>query len=356
MRFIHMSDLHLGIAFDKRSQTKTSFKSRSLEITERFFECLTLAKEENLDALFITGDLFDHPHVPMRFVEQVFTALGALPFPVFVTIGNHDDFLHNKAYQSIRSIANLYYFDHTHSHHYVNGFHVYGFSTASFSEEKLREINTRLDTSNINVLCLHGEVFNPNDDHYLTSLNTLKSLNFDYIALGHIHKHQFLTEKIAYAGNLEPFDFSEVTDKGFILGSLKPLKTKFVKTNKRHYHTVTLTLDENDDAHRLKTTLDQALTPAQKTSDFIRLILQGTRHPDLPIDEPLIEYLAQELYYLEVIDQTRLDYNLTALKDQYQGTIIETVISHHEHDPQSLEALHKALEVLLKSEVMGRDH
>ena len=355
MKFIHMSDLHLGIAFDKLSRTKPSFKSRSLEMTERFFECLKIAQDENVEVLFLTGDLFDHAHVSIQFVEKVFKALSELSIDIYFTMGNHDDFLHNKAYQSLLYQKNIHVFDHNNHSYHKDHLDVYGFSTRSFNESKLLEINAALDQEKINVLCLHGDVENPQDDHFLTSLKTLKKLNFDYIALGHIHKHQFLSETIAYAGNIEPFDFSEGDDKGIIIGTLKPFRAQFRKTNKRHFVTLTLKINDNDDASSIKQKLDQKLTKHQKDNDFIRLVLEGVRSSDLKIAESLQSFLSDNLYYLEIIDKTRLDYQLDRLKDAYQGTIVEVLIDQHETSPSDIRALHKAIEVLLESEVKSHE-
>jgi exonuclease SbcD len=51
--------------------------------------------------------------------------------------------------------------------------------------------------------------------------------SLDYIALGHIHKHQILSQNpyIAYSGSLERIDFGEENDdKGFCLINLDPSK------------------------------------------------------------------------------------------------------------------------------------
>jgi len=51
---------------------------------------------------------------------------------------------------------------------------------------------------------------------------------FDYIALGHIHRHQVLSDNppVVYAGSLERLDFSEEEDeKGFYLVEIKPDET-----------------------------------------------------------------------------------------------------------------------------------
>ncbi len=351
MKFMHLSDLHLGIAFKPKRLSKLPLKSRSLEITERFFEALEIAEEEAIEVLFITGDLFDHPHVSITFVEKVFNKLSNLPMDVFVTIGNHDTFLHNKAYQSIRKTKNIHYFDDTTHYISLKNIDVYGFSTKSFNEETLLTLSKNLNQNKTNVLCLHGDIKNPKDDHYLTSLNTLKSLPFDYIALGHIHKHSFLTKTIAYAGNVEPFDFSETGDKGYITGTLSPFNATFKPINKRAFNIITLTIDDTTDAITLKDTLYKKLTEKATQNDFLRLILKGTHANDLTINEDLIHYLSEDLYYLELIDETTPKLNLEALKTEYKDTIIETLILNYEKHPEDELSLHKALNALLESEV-----
>jgi len=50
---------------------------------------------------------------------------------------------------------------------------------------------------------------------------------FDYIALGHIHRHQVLSQNppVVYSGSLERLDFSEEEDdKGFYLVEIEPDK------------------------------------------------------------------------------------------------------------------------------------
>jgi exonuclease SbcD len=63
-------------------------------------------------------------------------------------------------------------------------------------------------------------------DHALLPGNVANP-TFDYIALGHIHKHQVLSRNppMVYAGNLERLDFSEEADeKGFYMVEIEPDK------------------------------------------------------------------------------------------------------------------------------------
>jgi exonuclease SbcD len=80
---------------------------------------------------------------------------------------------------------------------------------------------------------------------------------FDYIALGHIHKHQVLAESppVVYSGSLERLDFSEEEDeKGFYVVEIEPngeagkrkVSFNFCPVRGRRFLTISLTLDPQD--------------------------------------------------------------------------------------------------------------
>ena len=79
---------------------------------------------------------------------------------------------------------------------------------------------------------------------------------WDYVALGHIHKHQNLTANeptkspVVYSGSLERIDFGEeVEDKGFCWVELERGKTKwkFLKVAARPFVTIKVDARESDD-------------------------------------------------------------------------------------------------------------
>lgn len=76
----------------------------------------------------------------------------------------------------------------------------------------------------------------------ILSGSIVKDKRFDYIALGHIHKHQSLNGNnqppIVYSGSIERIDFGEVKEeKGFVLVDVKRGETKwqFNKLNTRRF-------------------------------------------------------------------------------------------------------------------------
>jgi exonuclease SbcD len=77
---------------------------------------------------------------------------------------------------------------------------------------------------------------------------------WDYVALGHLHKHQDVNEgaypPVVYSGSLERIDFGEQReDKGFIWVELKRGETswKFMPVAARPFHTVKLDVRKEED-------------------------------------------------------------------------------------------------------------
>ncbi len=125
--------------------------------------------------------------------------------------------------------------------------------------------------------------------------SVLRNPLFAYVALGHIHRHQFigdLTPPIVYAGNLGRLDFGEENQpKGFLLVDLAPLPNgswgvqdlRLVATPTRRFVTVRLDLTaEADPMQAAETALSQNseldgavvrvfLTVKEHQRDFINL-------------------------------------------------------------------------------------
>lgn len=87
MRFIHMADIHLGAMPDKGKNWSVE---RSKEIEMTFYRMLTKAGSENIDLLFLAGDIFHRPPLK-RELKELSYRLGAIaPVEVVMMAGNHD--------------------------------------------------------------------------------------------------------------------------------------------------------------------------------------------------------------------------------------------------------------------------
>ena len=85
MRFLHLSDLHLG-----KRVCEFSMLEDQRYILE---EILTLLDETPVDGVLLAGDLYDKPVPPaeaVRLLDWFLTQLAARKLPVFAISGNHD--------------------------------------------------------------------------------------------------------------------------------------------------------------------------------------------------------------------------------------------------------------------------
>ena len=88
MRFLHLSDLHLG-----KRVCEFSMLEDQRYILE---EILTLLDETPVDGVLLAGDLYDKPVPPaeaVRLLDWFLTQLAARKLPVFAISGNHDSAL-----------------------------------------------------------------------------------------------------------------------------------------------------------------------------------------------------------------------------------------------------------------------
>ena len=355
MKFIHVADIHLGVTLSHASFKNAQQHTRRVqELRDAFFRLMDYAEEENVDMLFIAGDMFESNHLKFFEMQAIFKKLGELSSEVFLIIGNHDTFLHEQAYQSLIRESGVRMFTRESPVHTFENIDVYGINTRDFSPELLESLNEKLSSSKDNVLLLHGDVKNPRDDHYLANVKTLENTGFDYIALGHIHKHEYLKDHIVYPGNPEPLDFSETGERGFIEGTLEDgnLSTVFKPFNSRTFVVHEIPVDEHDVQDSLLSKIRKSIRSHISEKDFNRIVFTGEKHTELELDFTWFkETLEEDVYYAEFKDKTEDSVSLEALKDIHKddalGKLIENFEQEKKTDEEDSLALEQAIRALL---------
>ena len=107
LRFIHIADVHLGVMPD---EGKAWSRKREREIWDSFARIIAVAKCEQPDFLFITGDLF-HAQPLKKELREVDALFREIPgTKVLLVVGNHD-YLRPKSYYLTNPWAeNVYIF------------------------------------------------------------------------------------------------------------------------------------------------------------------------------------------------------------------------------------------------------
>lgn len=361
VKFIHTGDLHLGLKFQNVSFHRDKAIERRRELWTTFERIVKYAIDENVDFLFIAGDLFEEAYFTIGDITRVRDNFrNAKSINIVISAGNHDYKGRKSLYNRIEWTENVTIFN-------GNGIQrkefpelntsIYGYSWDSMEinqHELFQGLNESIDKGHNNILVLHGDV--GSKSNYLPlNINELKVLNMDYIALGHIHKPEILGRNIAYCGSPEPLDFGEVGERGIIKGAIKEKKLEFklIPFSKRTFYEVELTLNEEmgypDIIEKIQKT-----SIGNKKMDFYRINLTGFIERNISMGN-VEKDLDDEFYHLEIKDNTILDYDLESLeknnRDNIIGVFIKSMKEKDLNNPLVKDALYLGLEALLKGRI-----
>lgn len=129
----------------------------------------------------------------------------------------------------------------------------------------------------------------------------VKRKDFDYVALGHIHRFQDLNEgahpPVVYAGSIERVDFGELKeDKGFVIAEVSKGHTTYTfhKLDTRKFIDRSIALDDN---FMVNESIIAALPAPEDLKDAIlRLTIHYPREFETLIDEPRIRDYAKDAF------------------------------------------------------------
>jgi exonuclease SbcD len=178
---------------------------------------------------------------------------------------------------------------------------------------------------------------------------------WDYVALGHIHRHQDLNRgqhpPVVYAGSVERIDFGEEhEDKGFVWAEVERGRTayEFVPVPARGFVTIRLDTRDGD----LLQQLDHALSTRQIKDAVVRLIITVPADRRDVIDERLLRQRLQDAYLIagiateevEAVERSR-DAGLTEALGPLQA-LERYILSHPEYADRQAALLERAQRLL----------
>jgi exonuclease SbcD len=240
MRILHTSDWHLGKRLMKldRMEEHTAFLNWLID---------TL-KSEKIDLLLIAGDIFDVPNPPHQSLELFFSFLHRVSVETktetLIIAGNHDSGVLLDAPKELLKTHRVKVWgklSQDPSDHWTTFNNVLNVCALPFfrsfellpqgegdAAEALKKYFHH-DKSKPSLLLFHhiAGVFESSQSEQVVSLSGLDSIpvellrDFDYVALGHIHKPQKISENAYYSGSPIPLRFSETLGKSVMLLDLE---------------------------------------------------------------------------------------------------------------------------------------
>lgn len=227
IRFLHVADLHLDSPFKGMTELP---KERLKELRDSTFTAferfIAYALHEHPDFIVIVGDIYDGEDRSLR-AQQKFhegmEKLNGAGIPVFICHGNHDHL--GGRWVRFEMPGNVIAFGSTVSteHLQVHGedvfLHGFSYPERHVTEPMVESYLVAAQRDAFHIGLLHGSVLG-DKTHAVYAPFTKGQLigkQYDYWALGHIHKRQFLHKDpyIVYPGNLQGRHRNERGIKGF---------------------------------------------------------------------------------------------------------------------------------------------
>ena len=302
MRILHFSDVHIGVESYGSTDPDTGLSTRLLDFLATFDEVVDFALNNSVDLVLFAGDAYksrDPSQTHQREFARRIARLSREGVPVFLLVGNHD--LPHIASRATAldifptlSVPNVTIGDRLDTYIVdtaAGPLQVVALPwirrSAFLAREETRsltidQINRQLQERVTNLLAWQIQSLDPSLPAILTahvSLNTARTSSeqsmllgrdpvlmqsalarpeLDYVALGHIHKRQTLSQNphVVYSGSLERIDFGEENDdKGFCVIDLdttaprgqRLVDFRFQPVNARRFLTIEVAVDADED-------------------------------------------------------------------------------------------------------------
>lgn len=290
IRILHLADVHIGMENYGRIDPATGLNGRVMDFLRRLSDVVEYALANEIDLVLFAGDAYKNrdPNSTYRreFARRI-KQLADAGIPVVLLVGNHDLPSQERRATSIDIfqtlevpnilVANR---DQLHQVYTRRGDQIQvatvpypvrqrllardEYKDKTIAEldvlvqqlvaENIRALADQVDPTRPAVLCGHFSVsdakFGSERSVMLgRDIVVLKSVladpAWDYVALGHIHRHQSLNEghhpPIIYCGSLERIDFGEEREpKGFVVAQVSRGEThwEFLPVTARRFLTI----------------------------------------------------------------------------------------------------------------------
>ncbi len=322
VKVLHFADLHLGVENYGRPDAASGLHSRLLDFLDSFDEVVDHALSESVDLVVFAGDAYKtrdpNPTHQREFARRIHKLVTA-DIPVFLLTGNHDiprtiGRANTLDIFSTLEVPNVHVGRRLGTHRiatrsgevqvvalpWIIRSHL--LSRDQYKNRTLAEIEELALTKLENLLNKQVESLDPGlptiavvhgavqgavygsersvmlGQELVLPPSLLKNDAFDYVALGHIHRHQVLDHNppMVYAGSVDRIDFGEENEaKGFVVAEVDRGQSsfRFVElTHTRRFVTIELTADGDDPMAQVQ----QAIATHDIRDAIVRLIIHTT--------------------------------------------------------------------------------
>ena len=112
MKFIHIADMHFDVPFTVLNNRNKLGEKRRLEQREALRKVINYIKENNIEYLFIAGDLYENEYIRQRTIEYINNLFKEIPnTKIYIAPGNHDPYIKSSMYNTFKWNDNVHIFN-----------------------------------------------------------------------------------------------------------------------------------------------------------------------------------------------------------------------------------------------------
>ena len=357
MKFVHIADMHFDVPFTSLKSKPDFCEKRRLEQREAFRKVIEYVKLENIPYLFIAGDLFEHEYVRKSTIDFINNCFRQIPnTKVFISPGNHDPYIKDSYYDTYDFSENVFIFRNPRIEKYEDeNINIYGLAFTDFymNSSPIDSFYSTPKSVKPNILLAHVDLngaIDKNGFSYNPILESkLNALDFDYCAIGHIHKNNLeKRSNICYPGSTISLGFDELGKHGMIVGDItkNSLNIDFISLDSREFKEIDVDVS---DIFSKEDLIDYISTLYLEPQNYYKVNLVGNRNFEINYRE--ISRLINNEKILKIKDLTSIRYNVEELSNQnnLKGYFIKEVKKLYNQGLCTEEEYQKAIEIGLEA-------
>ena len=352
MKFIHIADMHFDVPFTVLNNRNKLGEKRRLEQREALRKVINYIKENNIEYLFIAGDLYENEYIRQTTIEYINNLFKEIPYTkIYITPGNHDPYLQDSYYKNFNWNNNVHIFTDKLELVENEDCDIYGYGFNDFYRRgsELDEFYIK-NKEKINILITHGSLnggtledmeYNP------LNKNKLMKIGFDYVALGHIHKLDYNTEenqRIVYPSSTIALGFDEIGKHGMILGDIEKDKIdlKFIPIDTKEFKELELDISQINSEEEL---IEKINSLELEENIFYKIILIGDKNFEINIYN-LFKFISNE-NIIKIKNETKLKINLEEISknNNLKGLFVKEILEELNKNNYNEDLLKEALEI-----------
>ena len=354
MKFVHIADIHFDSPFVNLSDREYLGDLRRLDQRKVFKKVIEYIKENNIEFLFISGDLYENNYIKKTTIEYINNLFKEIPeTKIFISPGNHDPYIKNSYYNKFSWNENVKIFNSKIEKVETENVDFYGFGFNDFYCTECDLENLEIENKNkLNVLIMHGTLNGASlEEKQYNSIKskTLEEKGFDYVALGHIHKldyNSYDNQRIVYPGSLISLGFDELGEHGMIVGNLDKnnINLEFIPLDEKEFKVKEIDVSLIYSKEELIENLNELNFDE---NNLIEIYLTGKRNFEINTYE--IYKLLINDKIIKIKDKTRINYNLEKISEEntLKGIFAKKMLDklNNTDNLEEKEIIEKAIEI-----------